>query len=355
MDDDGIYRCLRCGRTFKFKGALTNHEKRKKPCRKPSEKDSHKPPKKIFKRKNTIEIGHGKILYDGKKDIYICSFCGKTFAYRTNVYRHFKICEIKVHGDEKYTAIEQEVERLKRENEKLKRQSGDKKTIINNTYNNTININIYKDGINFHDERIKIEEKDIPKISKIEKNYLEGAKQITKHIYCNPDVPQRLVVSRPDADPNIESYMLYIDCGKSMKFFPTTEKDVLRVIFGTICEVNKQLHDIDNGNYDDKKFKDANDKFLSIIDLLHDKQNRIDYDIFRHSGLIQDIMTLLYKNMELIKEKCGVDLYTINEYGHKSFLCEFKKELRKSSEIELLKKQDEKYIIRLTSNEPLLE
>ena len=136
------YNCERCGKEFKQKCDYNDHINRKKPCKNVPPKTADIPPKTAKKKEFPIK----SISIDKVK----CNYCGGEFTRLDSLTRHLNgRCKIKKANDARMEEImnmlieiKENNKELKEKVDKLENENSNYKKIINNTQNNTQNINI---------------------------------------------------------------------------------------------------------------------------------------------------------------------------------------------------------------------
>ena len=198
------YKCNRCCKIFVHKAGFIRHKNRKFPCKKQHTNDTqmhtNSTQNKVIHGTNSesscTQTAHKKCAKNKKVIIQPkCIFCNKFFSRAFSLMRHTKFyCKIKKQQEvEKEQTIEKiidELEQIKRENEKLKNNMNKVtkiskvKNITNN--NNTINNNI-KLVVFGHENMELLKDNHIKWL--LNKGY-QSVPELTKLIHFNKDKPE---------------------------------------------------------------------------------------------------------------------------------------------------------------------
>jgi len=145
-----MYQCEKCGKEFKYKYLLSNHENRKFTCATTKNfEENHEEKIKIIE--NNINT---KTRLSIEKET-ICLFCNKPQSFQNNTYRHIKkYCSVKKELDNELDKLKKDRfeklnnqqikirdEEIKIRDEKIKELENKLKTNTGTTINNNITVN----------------------------------------------------------------------------------------------------------------------------------------------------------------------------------------------------------------------
>ncbi len=110
-------------------------------------KIEHKNEKKVAKKVANFEYKN-KPSISKKQNKYICEFCNRSYKYDTGYYRHVKKCTSKDQAKDKLIEMQKEViesktQTISAQNEIITILKDTSKVINNNTYNQSVNINLF--------------------------------------------------------------------------------------------------------------------------------------------------------------------------------------------------------------------
>ena len=170
-----MFICNICNKSFLRKYHLTRHQNNKKKCtsiensqnNEEAPQNNEEAPQKIEENEGNLDNGENEENCENIKQSYICSNCNKEYSRKDNLNRHIdKYCKNIIKNRENNVIIE-----LLNENKKILDKMKDLEekvinappSIINNTHNNTHNIHVTNNILNFNDLNYSIDEKFIYK------------------------------------------------------------------------------------------------------------------------------------------------------------------------------------------------
>lgn len=233
-----MFICNICNKSFLRKYHLTRHQNNKKKCTSSIEnsknneevsQNNEEAPQKNEEAPQKIE-GNEENLDNGEneeneniKQSYICSNCNKEYSRKDNLNRHIdKYCKNIMKNRENNVIIE-----LLNENKKILDKMKDLEekvinappSIINNTHNNTHNIHVTNNILNFNDLNYSIDEKFIYKC--LRDGFL-GDIEYLRRVYLH-DIPKE---NRPIKclDPSRDKCVVR----KNGEWIATTGTDIYR-------------------------------------------------------------------------------------------------------------------------------
>lgn len=159
-----MLKCVRCGKCFTKKSDLTRHLRRMNAC-------------KVTDMSDMSEFSNYQEEKRNKSaKMFSCEFCSKSFSYKQSLDKHIK-------NPNNSCFVLKEIQPLKREVNSLKENP---QTVINNTVNNIININLVAPGEESIDHITQAQVLELLKAN----NFDMVIYELMRLIYFNKEVPQ---------------------------------------------------------------------------------------------------------------------------------------------------------------------
>jgi len=291
-----MFICNICNKSFLRKYHLTRHQNNKKKCTSSIEnsknneevsQNNEEAPQKNEEAPQKIE-GNEENLDNGEneeneniKQSYICSNCNKEYSRKDNLNRHIdKYCKNIMKNRENNVIIE-----LLNENKKILDKMKDLEekvinappSIINNTHNNTHNIHVTNNILNFNDLNYSIDEKFIYKC--LRDGFL-GDIEYLRRVYLH-DIPKE---NRPIKclDPSRDKCVVR----KNGEWIASTGSDIykqsLKHLIDNYLIVNNNMLD---ENQDNKNNEYDIKLELKKTDIIYDDNNDIHEYINTYSSI----------------------------------------------------------------------